>query len=196
MLIGLRPRRSRVRVVDRGESIGSWLFIGSSYWVIARRIIDRQVGMKVLIWTAARSSDNRADWSISGVLDDTTIDQLHPPMIPSRPYTSLHHISLPAFFPFPFPLASSLTFFAALLASLTFSLAFFLASSTLTFVSCAICAGLRGTSSSRTPVPPRLAPRIRRRPSLSVSVIMGEAAGRYLNSSEYLIDQRKSPGRE
>lgn len=94
-----------------------------------------------------------------------------------------------AFFPFPLPLASSRLAVAALRASLTFSLAFFLASSTLSFFSCAICAGLLGISSSLTPVPPILAPRIRIRPSFRVSVMIGEAAGRYLNSSEYLYGQ-------
>lgn len=49
-----------------------------------------------------------------------------------------------------------------------------------------ICAGDLGTSCGLTPPPPTDAPRIRKRPSFSVSVMIGEAAGRYLCSSEYL----------
>lgn len=67
-----------------------------------------------------------------------------------------------------------------------FSLAFSRASSLLSWSLLAFIAGVKGISSSRTPTPPTDAPRIRIRPSESVSVITGDAAGRYLNSSEYL----------
>lgn len=70
-------------------------------------------------------------------------------------------------------------FFAASLASLTI----------FSFSNCS-CTGLFGTSSGRTPDPPNDAPRIRSLPSFSVSVIMGDAAGRYLYCSEYLGHQR------
>ena len=61
-----------------------------------------------------------------------------------------------------------------------------LASSTLFLSSANFCAALFGTSSSLTPTPPTLAPRNLIRPSFRYSVITGDAAGRYLNSSLYL----------
>lgn len=62
------------------------------------------------------------------------------------------------------------------------SLASFLLFSSLAFFS----PGVSGISSSLTPNAPTDAPLILSRPSLSVSVMTGDAAGRYLNSSEYL----------
>lgn len=89
--------------------------------------------------------------------------------------------------------AYALVFFALFLAFCLllvfkpiFSLAFSRASSLLSWSLLAFIAGVKGISSSRTPTPPTDAPRIRIRPSGSVSVITGDAAGRYLNSSEYL----------
>lgn len=54
-------------------------------------------------------------------------------------------------------------------------------------------AGDSGISSLLTPCDPTDAPRIRSRPSFRVSVITGEAAGRYLCSSEYLPESVASP---
>lgn len=56
------------------------------------------------------------------------------------------------------------------------------------------CAGVLGMSSSLKPTPPGVAPRSLIRPSGRCSVITGDAAGRYLNSSEYLQSVRFSFG--
>lgn len=95
----------------------------------------------------------------------------HPPHIHRQIYL------LALFFPF------ALTFlFLPVIPNLSFA---FSLASTLLFSSLAwICAGVNGMSSSRTPIPPTEAPRSLIRPSLRCSVMMGEAAGRYLNSSE------------
>lgn len=94
--------------------------------------------------------------------------------------------------PLPFPFLAFLFAFAAFDCSFNFALAASLACWILFFSSSALRSGVIGISSSRTPTPPTLAPRIRILPSLRCSVIIGEAAGRYLNSSLYLGRQSGS----
>lgn len=103
----------------------------------------------------------------------------------------IHNYGSPPFEPTLLPLALSLRSlarsFALRLLSLSCSIAFSSASCRIFAALAARCIGERGMSSSRTPTPPGAAPRSLIRPSLRCSVMTGDAAGRYLNSSEYLV---------